>query len=53
MLSVDWSKTEGWSKPEILPYGPIKLATSATALHYGISAHEGISIVENKESGKM
>ncbi len=53
MLSIDWSKNGGWSAPEILPYGPIKLSTSATALHYGISVHEGISILENEKSGKM
>lgn len=47
MLSIDWSKEKGWAAPEILPYGPIKMETSATALHYGISVHEGISVVEN------
>ena len=29
------------------------METSATALHYGISAHEGISVVENPRSGKL
>jgi len=53
MLSVEWSKQEGWGRPEILPYGPIKMATSATALHYGISVHEGISILENANDGKL
>ena len=53
MLSLEWTKEGGWNRPEILPYGPIKMATSATALHYGISVHEGISIVENSETGKL
>ena len=44
MLSIDWSKEDGWAKPQIIPYGPVKLATSATSLHYGISVHEGISV---------
>jgi len=47
MLSIDWTKAGGWEVPKIVPYGPIKMETSATALHYGISVHEGISIVEN------
>lgn len=53
MLSVEWNKEKGWATPEIIPYGPIKMATSATALHYGISVHDGISVVENHSSGKL
>lgn len=53
MLSIDWTKDGGWERPEILPYGPIKMETSATALHYGISVHDGISVVENAETGKL
>lgn len=45
MLSVEWTKEGGWAAPEIIPYGPIKLETSATSLHYGISVHEGISVL--------
>lgn len=29
------------------------METSATALHYGISVHDGISVVENGKTGKM
>ena len=50
MLSIDWTKDKGWAAPQIIPYGPIKLETSATALHYGISVHEGISVVENRDT---
>lgn len=53
MLSIDWTKAGGWAKPQIIPYGPIKLETSATALHYGISVHEGLSVVQNTNTGKM
>jgi len=45
MLSIDWTKEKGWEAPKIIPYGPIKLETSATSLHYGISVHEGINVV--------
>ena len=53
MLNIDWTKEGGWTRPQIIPYGPIKMETSATALHYGISVHEGISILENSKTGKM
>ena len=53
MLSVQWTKTGGWEAPEIIPYGPIKLATSATSLHYGISVFEGVSVVQNAKSDKL
>ena len=29
------------------------METSATVLHYGISVHEGISVVENPRNGKL
>jgi branched-chain amino acid aminotransferase len=53
MLSIDWSKEQGWAAPEIIPHGPIKIETSATSLHYGISVHESVSIVKNSKDGKM
>jgi branched-chain amino acid aminotransferase len=53
MMSVDWDHIEGWSKPKIHPYGPLRIPTTATALHYGISVHEGLNIVKNSESGKL
>ena len=53
MLSIDWTKDAGWHAPQIIPYGPITMETSATALHYGISVHEGISVVENAKTGKL
>jgi len=53
MLVVDWTKQGGWEKPKIVPYGPIKVETSATVLHYGISVHEGLSVLANKKTGKI
>ena len=52
MFQVDWDFTTGWGKPRIDPYEPLKIDTTATSLHYGISAYEGISILRNAESGK-
>lgn len=53
MLTIDWTKEKGWEKPHIQPYGPIKLETSATVLHYGISAYEALTICENAKTGKL
>ena len=53
MLSIDWTKEDGWESPKIIPYGPIKMATSASSLHYGISVHEGINVVENAKTGNL
>lgn len=53
MLICDWTKADGWGKPNIVPYGPMKIATSATSLHYGIACHVGLSIVPNSSTGKL
>jgi len=53
MLSIDWQKQSGWQKPKIVPYGPFEIATSATSLHYGISSHDGISVLQNSKTGKL
>jgi branched-chain amino acid aminotransferase len=53
MLTIDYSKENGWHKPVIQPYGPISLETSATVLHYGISAHEAITVCENSKTKKL
>ena len=52
MFQVDWDFNNGWGAPRILPYEPIKIDPTATSLHYGISAYEGISVVRNSKTGK-
>lgn len=51
MFVADWEKSEGWTKPKIIPYENIKIDTTATSLHYGISAYEGVSVVKNAKTG--
>lgn len=53
MLSIDWTKAGGWEKPQIIPHGPMRIGTSATALHYGISVNDSVSIVKNKDTKKL
>lgn len=50
MLVIDYNANDGWSKPKIMPYGPMKMAVSATSLHYGISCFEGMNVVKNSET---
>ena len=50
MLLIEWSKRNGWGKPNIVPYGPIKLDVNATSLHYGISCYECCNITKNKQT---
>jgi branched-chain amino acid aminotransferase len=51
MLSVDWDSKAGWHKPQIIPYGPLSIDTTATVLHYGISVYEGIGTFRNSKTG--
>ena len=52
MFQVDWDINNGWGAPRITPHEPIRIDPTATSLHYGISAFEGISIVKNARTGK-
>lgn len=34
MLTIEWNKTAGWSKPLIKPYGPLSIYPSSSVFHY-------------------
>ncbi|MFV0374179.1 branched-chain amino acid aminotransferase [Microbacterium sp.] len=42
MVDICWSKTGGWHRPRVQPYGPITLDPAAAVLHYGQEIFEGI-----------
>jgi branched-chain amino acid aminotransferase len=50
MIQIDYNSKNGWDAPKIVPYGSIPIAITASSLHYGISAYEGITVVKNKQS---
>lgn len=50
MLSIDYHAEKGWDVPKIIPYQPFPIAITASSLHYGISAYEGITVVKNKKT---
>lgn len=48
MFRVDF--TDGkWGEPEILPYGPIPMAPSISAIHYGQAIFEGMKAFKSTE----
>lgn len=44
MLVIDYEFQKGWSRPQILPYGPMVIPNSASSLHYAISAYDCLNI---------
>lgn len=42
MVSITWSKDEGWHNAEVLPYGPIAMDPASSVLHYGQEIFEGL-----------
>ena len=53
MLTINWTKEDGWASPVIKPYGPIKIPTTATSLHYGVSCFDGFIVARNTETGQL
>jgi branched-chain amino acid aminotransferase len=51
MFKVDF-KDGQWQDPEILPYGPIEVAPSISAIHYGQAIFEGMKAFKNEQTGK-
>jgi branched-chain amino acid aminotransferase len=42
MVRIDWSADDGWTKGQVLPYGPLTLDPATMALHYGQEIFEGL-----------
>lgn len=42
MVSIVWTKGEGWHDAQVLPYGPIPMDPAASVLHYGQEIFEGL-----------
>ena len=51
MLDIDWSHEYGWTSPRIIPYAPLQLDPTASCLHYGIEAFEGMKAFINETTG--
>ena len=44
-------KDSAWQTPEIVPYGPISIAPSMSALHYGQAVFEGMKAYKDTAGG--
>lgn len=42
MVSIEWTREEGWHNAQVLPYGPIPMDPAASVLHYGQEIFEGL-----------
>lgn len=42
MIVVPWSSQTGWANPKMVPYGPISLMPTASALQYATECFEGM-----------
>ena len=52
MLTIDWSKTNGWGKPLISELQPLTLHRFNSSLHYAIQCFEGFKAYKN-EKGEL
>jgi branched-chain amino acid aminotransferase len=48
MFIAKYSTSSGWSKGEVVPYGPLNLDPGASVLHYGQALFEGLKAFSQK-----
>ncbi|MEO0048920.1 MAG: hypothetical protein RL556_252 [Actinomycetota bacterium] len=49
MITITWSKDQGWHDARVEPYGPISMDPSAAVLHYGQEIFEGIKAYRHQD----
>ncbi|MFT4233046.1 MAG: branched-chain amino acid aminotransferase [Leucobacter sp.] len=42
MVSIVWTRDQGWHDAEVVPYGPIPMDPASSVLHYGQEIFEGL-----------
>jgi branched-chain amino acid aminotransferase len=42
MITIDWSREQGWHGAALVPYGPLSLDPATQALHYAQEIFEGV-----------
>ncbi|KAL8825839.1 MAG: hypothetical protein Q9191_004168 [Dirinaria sp. TL-2023a] len=42
MITSSWTSSTGWSNPTLIPYGPLSLPPTASALQYATTCFEGL-----------
>ena len=51
MLSVEWTATNGWHSPRIIPYQSLSLDPSTCVFHYAFECFEGMKAYKDKHGG--
>ena len=51
MITCDWSESDGWSEPELVPYGPLTLDPATAVFHYGQEIFEGMKAYRQPDGG--
>ncbi|KAJ6164291.1 hypothetical protein N7470_002963 [Penicillium chermesinum] len=51
MVSVEWTATEGWHSPRIIPYQNLSLDPSTCVFHYAFECFEGMKAYKDKNGG--
>ncbi|RSL68401.1 hypothetical protein CEP54_002910 [Fusarium duplospermum] len=44
MVVATWTAHQGWANPQVVPYGPVSLMPSASALQYATQCFEGMKL---------
>ncbi|CAL9729178.1 branched-chain-amino-acid aminotransferase, cytosolic [Monosporozyma unispora] len=50
MLTIEWTKENGWDSPQIKPYGPLVLDPSAVVFHYAFELFEGMKAYRTEDN---
>jgi len=53
MLQVDFYQGKGWARPRLAPYQPLRVETSASCLHYGLTCFEDLLLLRNPHSKSL
>ena len=50
ILTIDWTKKDGWDKPVIQQYQNLELLPAISSLHYGFSVFEGMKAYKDSNN---
>ncbi|KAM0256629.1 hypothetical protein ACHAPA_012087 [Fusarium lateritium] len=50
MITATWTAKNGWANPQVIPYGPIALMPSASALQYATQCFEGMKLFRGHDA---
>jgi len=51
MLSIEWTATDGWHTPQIVPYQNLSLDPSTCVFHYAFECFEGMKAYKDHNGG--